>query len=77
MGDVSFRFLEDSSSSPLSDVFHLSNNINTFPPEEVLSADFIYKEFDGKIIYDYLSNLMNPGNMLILIGDSEYKFNEI
>jgi insulysin len=76
LGDVQFRFLEDSASNPLSDVFHLSHNINTYPPDEVLSADFVYKTFDGKLIYNYLARLINPSNILILIGDSEYKYTE-
>jgi len=48
--------------------------LNTFPPSEVLTADFLYKHFDDKIIYNYLKNLINPKNMIILIGDSEYKY---
>lgn len=68
LGDIEFRFLEDSSSNKNSDIFHLSHNLNTYKPEEILSADYLYQDYDGLVIYNYLMELLNPGNMIILIA---------
>jgi len=76
LADIGFRFLEDSPSSPHSNIFHLSHNLNTFRPEEVLSADFLFKEYDGLLIYDYLTDLLDPTNMVIMIGDETYGYKE-
>jgi len=74
LADIGFRFLEDSASSPHSNIFHLSHNLNTYPPEEVLSADYLFKDYDGLIVYDYLTDLLDPTNMVIMIGDETYTF---
>lgn len=76
LADIGFRFLEDSPSSPHSNIFHLSHNLNSYRPEEVLSADFLFKEYDGLLIYDYLTDLLDPRNMVILIGDETYGYKE-
>lgn len=77
LADIGFRFLEDSPSSPHSNIFHLSHNLNTYRAEEVLSADYLFKEYDGLLIYDYLIDLLNPNNMVIMIGDESYHYKDV
>ncbi|CAD8081384.1 unnamed protein product [Paramecium primaurelia] len=68
MSDVQFKFLEKDI-----DIFKLSHNLNTFPPKYVLNAETSYFKYDPQCIYNYLADLMNPNNMLIMIGDDGYK----
>lgn len=56
------------------DIFKLSHNLNTFPPENVLNAEIIFEDYQPTLIYNYLADLMNPNNMVILIGDDGYQF---
>ena len=38
----------------------------------MLSADFVYEDYNPELIYDYLTYLINPINMVILVGDKEF-----
>lgn len=58
-------------------IFHISHNLNTYPPSEVFSADYLIQEFDYKIIYNYITDLLNPGNLMILVGSDEYIYNGV
>ncbi|KAM3136308.1 hypothetical protein pb186bvf_011607 [Paramecium bursaria] len=51
----------------------LSHNLNTFDYKDVFSIDFLYEEFDPTNIYNYLAELVNPSNMLILHGNQNFK----
>jgi hypothetical protein len=64
--------MQDGSDSPLNDIFFLSNSLNTNSLEEVLSGEFLMKEFNADSIRTALQTLANADNLVIFVGDSEY-----
>lgn len=68
MENVQFKYMEKDI-----DIFKLSHNLNTYPPKYVLNAELIFKEYKPKVIFNYLAELINPDNMLIMVGDDNYK----
>jgi len=42
--------MQDGSDSPLNDIFFLSNSLNTNQLEEVLSGEFVMKDFNAEAI---------------------------
>lgn len=68
LADVQFKFMEEEM-----DIFKLSHNLNTYPPEYVLNADSVYKEYNPNVILNYLADFIDPNNMMIMIGDDNYK----
>ncbi len=75
LGKIAFKYLEESADS--SNIFHISHNLNTFPAGEVLSADYLIEEFEPRVIYDYIIDMLDPGNLMILVGNDEYIFNGV
>ena len=44
----------------------IAHNLNYYDYKEAISIDFLYEEFNPEIIYNYLSDLVNPSNLVIL-----------
>lgn len=42
----------------------------------MLSADFLYESYNPELIYNYLADLINPMNLVVLVGDKEFKLDE-
>jgi len=51
-----------------------ARNLNKFPAAKVLAADTQYEHLNPETIYNYVVDLANPMNMLILIGDSDFSY---
>jgi len=62
--------MQDGSDSPLNDIFFLSNSLNTNSLDEVLSGEFVMKDFDAAAIKQALSILQDSDQMVIYVGDS-------
>ena len=60
----------------ISSVQILSPRLNDYPPELILSSPYLMKEFDKKVIDDYLAAL-EPENVLISISSPGFKGKEI
>jgi secreted Zn-dependent insulinase-like peptidase len=76
ISEISFKFLEDGSNSPLNDITFLSESVSKNPIEKILNADFLFEKFDTKIIKKYLKNLMDTQNLIIIVADNQYKYSE-
>ena len=74
MAEISFRFAEKMPA--ISSVQILSPRLNDYPPELILSSPYLMKEFDKKVIDDYLAAL-EPENVLISISSPGFKGKEI
>lgn len=64
--------MEDTDYSPLNSVFKLSHNLLAYEPKHMLSADFLYENYNPELIYNYLVDLMNPLNLVVMVGDKEF-----
>jgi secreted Zn-dependent insulinase-like peptidase len=51
-----------------------ARNLNKYPAAKVLAADSQYEHLNPETIYNYLVELANPLNMVILIGDSDFTY---
>lgn len=74
LSQTKFKFMEDGTNSPLNDIFFLSNSLNDNKLEEVLSGDFVMNEFNPEAIKTHLNHLSSAKNLIIFVGDNEYKF---
>lgn len=68
--------MEDSSNSPLNDIFFISNSLNQNQLEDVLSAEFIIKDYNPSAIKEYLQLLSTVDNLIIFVGDNQYAYND-
>jgi len=50
----------------------IAHNLNYYDYKNAISIDFLYEEFNPEIIYSYLSDLVNPSNLIILQGSPKF-----
>jgi len=62
LAEIAFEFREKSRA--MQTVRKLSGNLHDYPPEEVISGDYLYKKFDAKLIHSLLSK-MTPQNLYV------------
>ncbi|WP_169336959.1 insulinase family protein [Amphritea japonica] len=64
LNDISFRFKEKA--QPIHEVSHLSRNLQLYPADSVISADYLLEKFQPELIKNILSQ-MTPDNLLITL----------
>ena len=74
LAKVAFQFRENARA--INTVSALSNNLHDYPAAEVLSADYLYKQFDAKLIKRYLSK-MTPDNLYVTTVFPEAKTDQV
>lgn len=68
LSDISFRFQEQA--EPIHLVSSLSSQMQYYPTEQAISADYQLKEFDQELIQNYL-NSITPENMLLSLKSNK------
>ncbi|CAD8048703.1 unnamed protein product [Paramecium sonneborni] len=56
-------------------VQQIAHNLNYFDYTDAMSIEFLYEEFQPEIIYNYLTEMLNPSNIVIFHGSP--KFNNL
>ncbi|CAD8053672.1 unnamed protein product [Paramecium sonneborni] len=56
------------------DTSTMARILNRQKPQEVLSSEFIIDNLDKDLILDYIQQLMNTQNLIILIGSNQYSY---
>ncbi|MBU2965420.1 insulinase family protein [Amphritea sp. 2_MG-2023] len=64
LSEISFRFKEQS--EPIHEVTRLSHNLQLYPADAVISADYLMEKFDPALIENILQQ-MTPDNLLITL----------
>ncbi|WP_299199193.1 insulinase family protein [uncultured Amphritea sp.] len=64
ISDISFRFKEQS--EPIHEVARLSHNLQLYPAESVVNADYLLEKFEPQLIENILSQ-MTPENLLVTL----------
>ncbi|WP_290701748.1 insulinase family protein [Amphritea sp.] len=70
LSNISFRFKEKS--QPIHEVAHLSRNLQLYPADSVISADYLLEKFQPELIKDILSQ-MTPDNLLLTLQSQNLK----
>ncbi|MEH6471914.1 MAG: insulinase family protein [Halopseudomonas sp.] len=64
LSEIAFRFREPS--KPVYEVLQLASKLREYPTSELLHGDYLYQQFDAKLIQAYL-NYVRPDNMLLTL----------
>lgn len=68
------------------DIFKVSNALNSYPWEEVFSANVVikvaflywqFKESRADLVKYYIDQLRDPSNVFILVGDDQFRYQEL
>jgi Middle or third domain of peptidase_M16 len=65
--------MDDGEGTILNDIAFISKSMAVHPPDEVLSGDFLMTKADHAVIKQFLDEMINAHNMIILVGDKEYE----
>ncbi len=74
LAQTAFQFREKSSA--ISTVRSLASNLHEYPVPEVISGDYLLKNYDAKLIKQFLSKL-TPSNMLVTTVFPEVKTDKV
>ncbi|CAD8142121.1 unnamed protein product [Paramecium octaurelia] len=53
-------------------VQQIAHNLNYFDYTDAMSIEFLYEEFQPEIIYNYLTEMLNPSNIVIFHGSPKF-----
>lgn len=70
LSNISFRFKEKS--QPIHEVAHLARNLQLYPADSVISADYLLEKFQPELINNILSQ-MTPDNLLLTLQSKHIK----
>lgn len=77
LAQVTFKYMDESTGTPLADIAYISKSLSQNKPEEVLSADFLMTSYQPSIVGSFLDQLIDTANILILVGDKSYQFEDL
>ncbi|CAD8052007.1 unnamed protein product [Paramecium sonneborni] len=55
-------------------VQQIAHNLNYFDYTDAMSIEFLYEEFQPEIIYNYLTEMLNPSNIIIFHGSPKFNY---
>ncbi|CAD8148619.1 unnamed protein product [Paramecium pentaurelia] len=53
-------------------VQQIAHNLNYYDYTDAMSIEFLYEEFQPEIIYNYLTEMLNPSNIIIFHGSPKF-----
>ncbi|MFW1676787.1 insulinase family protein [Pontibacter sp. JAM-7] len=74
LSQIAFRFRENG--EPIHEVSRLSQQLQRYPAEQVIAANYIYEQFDGQQIQTFLQQI-SPENMLLTLSAPEIATDQV